>query len=62
MTGKNCPCCCGKAKAQERKAKNGYFYGFIIRCIVCGLQTKLYQTEDEAWSAWNKRCENETNI
>lgn len=62
MEQKNCPCCNGKAEAQEVRARNDYLYGYIVKCNMCGMQTKIYKTPVKAWDAWNTRYKDEKDI
>ena len=47
---KKCPCCDGEAYYISYDRVR-----FRVRCVECGLETKLYIGEEKAIEAWNKR-------
>ena len=53
---KPCPFCGGQAEFWESKASNGYLYGYVIRCSMCKSRTKIYDNQEYASIAWNRRA------
>ena len=49
---KKCPFCQGEAETKCDVAYVGY-----VECLKCGSRTKVYYTEAEAITAWNRRVE-----
>lgn len=47
-----CPCCGGKAELQRVGCS-------FIRCLNCGLETKVYHSIKKAFDAWNRRYKDE---
>lgn len=48
---KPCPFCGGKALLWG-------FIGYVVKCTLCGVETIIYETEEEATEAWNRRADN----
>lgn len=50
MKIKTCPFCGGQSR--HRQAANALHW---IQCAACGVATKLYDTIEAAYAAWNRR-------
>lgn len=68
-----CPCCGGKALHYYCTSSGHNLWGnktfmagekvdhSIVKCLKCGLQTKVYSTENGAVNSWNRRTANGTD-
>lgn len=52
MELKPCPCC-GNAKSNLEETEDGYWR----TCDKCGLETRIFESEEEANTAWSRRTE-----
>jgi hypothetical protein len=57
---KRCPFCRERAQVDTLNHTSGKPGRFRIQCRDCGGATKWYDTEDEAWNAWNARYKKTT--
>lgn len=56
---KPCPFCGGEAEV-FRGTTYGFHYLYEPRCIKCECALGVYETEEQAIEAWNRRADNGT--
>lgn len=55
---KPCPFCGGEAGFIEPiYVRSEADYPYVIECSQCGIQTSIYNNQDQAIAAWNRRVE-----
>jgi Lar family restriction alleviation protein len=61
-----CPFCGGEAKIKCGEIVNRYntavYRHYHVECMSCGVDTRNFDTDDEAIEAWNRRTERTAKV